>query len=170
MVMRPKSKLARHIDLVVVIRVIAIVVLASLWAVLGGGFGRMGGGGGIFPSQHTVNIVHGPITVGANSYSNYTFTVPFFALEASVSGSFTASGGSGNNIKVYIMNQTNFTNWVYGHQSYAYYISGLETSGTINASLPGWGTYYLVYDNTFSYGVPKNVQTTVNLTYASYFP
>lgn len=37
----------------------------------------------------------------------------------------------------------------------------------LSASLPAGGTYYLVYDNTFSLISQKNVQTTVSLTYTS---
>ena len=65
----------------------------------------------------------------------------------SIRGSFTASGGSGNDIRVLIMDSTAFTNWQNGHQVNIYYDSGQQTTGSISTSLPnGPGTYYLVYN------------------------
>ncbi len=48
----------------------------------------------------TQTIVDGVITVEAGKYVNYQFSVP---SQASVSGNFTASGGSGNDIRVRLM-------------------------------------------------------------------
>src|SRR2546428_64248 len=84
-----------------------------------------------------------------------------------VNGTFTASGGGGNDIEVFVMDQTNYVNWSNGHQANAYYDSGQVTTGTVSAYLPGGGTYYLVYSNAFSSVSSKNVQTTANLYYRS---
>jgi hypothetical protein len=155
----------RNIGALLVVVVLIIAIVAVIGA-LGGG-GSVGGGGGILPQQQTMNIVNGMITVNAGNYESYQFTIPSGASGASVSGSFTASGGSGNDIIVLIMDSTDFVNWQNGHSASAYYNSGQETTGTISASLPAGATYYLVYSNTFSTFSSKNVQTSVNLDYTS---
>ncbi|MGD0477533.1 MAG: hypothetical protein ABSB29_05135 [Nitrososphaerales archaeon] len=142
--------------------VLAVVVVLVVLAALG-----VWGGGGILPQQQTVNIINGLITVGANSYDDYQFSVPAGASGASIQGTFTASGGFGNDIVVLVMDSTDFTNWANSHQASAYYNSGQETTGTISASLTAGETYYLVYNNQFSIFSSKNVDTTVNLTYTS---
>jgi hypothetical protein len=154
------SHTARNVGIVV----LAIVLVIAALAVIGT---LASGGGGIVPQQHTENIVNGLITVGGDSYNDYQFSVPSGASGGGVSGSFSASGGSGNDIEVIIMDSTNFVNWQNGHSYNYYYDSGQETTGTISANLPAGTTYYLVYSNTFSLLSSKNVQTTVNLSYTS---
>jgi hypothetical protein len=114
-------------------------------------------------TQRSANIVNGLITVQPSQYNYYPLTIPAGASSVVVSGSFTASGGSGNDIEVLVMDQTNYVNWSNSHQANAYYDSGQVTTGTISANLPGGGTYYLVYSNAFSSVSSKNVQTTANL-------
>ncbi len=110
----------------------------------------------------TENIVDGVVTVEAGKYVDYKFSAPNQAL---VSGNFTASGGSGNDIRVLILNETAYTNWVNGHDVSTYYDSGQLTTGSITASVPK-GNYYLVYSNTFSTVSSKSVTTKVTITYA----
>jgi hypothetical protein len=113
----------------------------------------------------TSNIVNGLITVDAGGYNTYQFSVPDNAIGATISGSFLASGGSGNDIEVFVMSTTDFINWKNGHQSNVYYQSGKMTTQSISASLPSGSSLYLVYSNTFSTVTKKNVQTKVDLTY-----
>jgi RNA polymerase subunit RPABC4/transcription elongation factor Spt4 len=120
---------------------------------------------GIIPQEYTINIVNGLITVNAGLYKYYMFSVPSGASNAHVSGTFTASGGSGNDIVVLIMDSTNFINWQNGHSANTYYNSGPLTTSSFDVSLPAGESYYLVYSNTFSTVSSKNVQTTVNLIY-----
>ena len=94
------------------------------------------------------NIVNSLVTVDANSWEARQFNVSAGAQGISVTGYFTVSGGS--DVNVYVMDNTDYVNWANGQSASAYYASGKVTAGTINADLPGSGTYYLVYDNTFS--------------------
>jgi hypothetical protein len=113
-----------------------------------------------------VNIANGTISVGALAYNDYQFSVPSGAYGVSLKGSFTASGGTNNEIMVIVMNSGNFTIWSSGHSGYQfYYESGRQTTGTFNVSPPAGGTYYLVYNNQFSVLASKSVQTTVKLVY-----
>ncbi len=114
-------------------------------------------------SNKTETIVDGVITVEAGKYVDYKFSVP---SQASVSGNFTASGGSGNDIRILILDETAYVNWINGHNVSTYYDSGQITIGSITASLPK-GNYYLVYSNTFSTLSAKNVKTKVDVTYTT---
>jgi len=148
---------------IVVIVVVVVAVIVGIAAVSFLNFATSSTSNLRLP--HSANIVNGLITVQAGSYNYYPFTLAAGSTSISVTGSFTASGGGGNDIEVFVMDQTNFINWQNGHQASAYYNSGQLTTGTISTSLPSVGTYDLVYSNTFSTVSSKNVQTTVNLYY-----
>src|SRR2546427_9414942 len=150
--------------LIIAIVIIAVVVGAVIGGILlFGAFNTLSS----TTTQRSVAIVNGVITVQPAQYYYYTLTVPSGATSVTVSGTFTASGGSGNDIEVLVMDQTNYVNWQNDHQANAYYDSGQVTTGTVSANLPGGGTYYLVYSNAFSTVSSKNVQTTANLYYRS---
>jgi hypothetical protein len=117
------------------------------------------------PTDYVSNLVNGLLTINGGNYQYYQFTVPSGASGIQVSGTFTASGGSGNDIKIYVLGSTSFVNWKNGHSVSTYYNSGQMTTGTISATLPSDGTYYLVYDNTFSLFSQKNVNTQATLSY-----
>jgi hypothetical protein len=108
-------------------------------------------------------IVNGNVTVNASSYADYNFTVPSAASTIQVNGNFTVAGG--NNIKVYIMDESNFKNWQNGQSPSTYYNSGELTAGNFTVTLPSGGTYYLVFDNTFSLNMQKNVDTQESFAY-----
>ena len=130
---------------------------------------------GFFPGSHhsiiliphTLIIVNSMVRVEPGQYGYYTFNVPSDASNALVSGTFTAGGGGGNDIKVAILDEQNFINYKNNHQVNAYYSSGQETVGNISAKVPSGHTLYLVYDNTFSAVSSKEVTTNVSLTYTS---
>ncbi len=112
-------------------------------------------------------IVHGLITVNASSYRAYNFTIPSEPSQAEVSGHFTASGGNGIGINVYIMDSDNFTSCQNCQNASQYYDSGESTNSSIRVNLPSRGTYYIVYDNTFDNSSQKNVDTDM---YSAYIP
>ncbi len=114
-------------------------------------------------SNKTQTIVDGVVTVEPGKYVNYQFSVP---SQATVSGNFTASGGSGNDIRVLILDETSYINWINGHNVSTYYDSGQMTTGSIAADVPK-GSYYLIYSNTFSIASAKNVKTKVDVMYSS---
>jgi len=107
------------------------------------------------------NIANGVIPVGAGNYYYYQFSVP---TQARVSGDFTAFGGSGNDIEIFILDETAYINWINHHSVSTYYNSGQMTTGSITADLPK-GNYYLIYSNTFSTFSNKNVKTNVDVSY-----
>ena len=98
--------------------------------------------------------------------TNYKFTVPAGASNVTLKGHFTASGGSGSDIQVVVVNEDEYVNWQNGHPTKTFYNSGKLTQGSINITLPSDPTtYYVVFSNKFSLLTPKAVQASVDLSY-----
>lgn len=72
-------------------------------------------------------------------------------------GTFRAYGGGGNDIRVLVMSETDYLNFINGHKASALYDSGPLTTATIAVPLPSLGKFYLVFDNSFSLLTPKTV-------------
>jgi hypothetical protein len=120
----------------------------------------------VSPVLHTMNIGKGALAVAAMHYAYYSLAAPAGARNVRVQGRFTATGGAGNDIFVFLLNEDEFTNWKNRHQVPAYYSSGKVTVGDVNAVLPNdAGTYYLVFDNRFSMLTAKAVEFTGTMTY-----
>lgn len=120
------------------------------------------------PVPHTQPIVNTAFTVNASSGLYYKFLVPQGAYNVTVDGRLSATGGSGNDIEAYLLNEDEFVNWQNGHSTSTYFSSGRVTQGSINAQLPsGAGTYYVVFNNKFSLLTPKAVQASVLLHYTT---
>ncbi len=117
------------------------------------------------PVYETINqkIVDSVIPVNSKSYVYYQFSVP---SQASISGDFTAYGGSGNDIQVIILDETAYINWINDHSVSTYYNSGQMTTGRITANVPQ-GKYFLIYSNKFSTLSNKNVKTKVDVSYTT---
>ena len=115
--------------------------------------------------QHTQQLTNTPITINAQTSNYVQFSTPNNAINPTVSGRFTASGGTGNDIAVMVLSQDDFINWQNGHASTAYYSSGKTTVGMISVTVPSGQTLYLVFDNTFSLVSAKSVNSNILLTY-----
>ena len=116
--------------------------------------------------QHTLTIDKPDLTVGSTSYHFFKLEVPSGATSVHLEGSFTASGGSGNDVEVYVLPETDFVNWQNQHAAKTYYNSGKVTVGNFSVNLPtDAGTYYLVFDNRFSLLSNKEVEVKGALTY-----
>lgn len=117
-------------------------------------------------TPHRVTIGTGALTVAADGFMYYTLSVPSNATQVNIQGRFSATGGSGSDIEVYVLDQDEFINWRNGHPVRTFYNSGKVTVGTVNVTLPsGAGSYYLVFDNGFSLLTPKAVQEDITMTY-----
>ena len=114
---------------------------------------------------HSDTIIDSAFTVGAISSQDYRFEVPPGATDIRVDGHFTATGGTGNDIQVLVMDEDGYVNWQNGHAARRYYDSGQVTQSTIAATLPHPGAYYLVFSNTFSLLTPKAVQARASVHY-----
>ena len=110
----------------------------------------------LFPQ---VKLAEPAFTVAPAKFMSYSIEV---YRPAHVVGRFRAQGGSGNDIRVMILDADQLENWKNGHQTNTYYNSQKVTVGTINVGL-NRGTYYLVFDNTFSAVSNKAVTTDIQL-------
>jgi hypothetical protein len=118
------------------------------------------------PQPHSVPIGAAALTVNATAYSWYQVFVPPGVTSVSITGHFTATGGMGNDIAVYILDEDGFTNFKNGHPANTFYNSGKVTTASISAALPNSPTsYYLIFDNRFSLLTPKAVQLNATLNY-----
>ena len=115
----------------------------------------------------TMPITNGAITVRAAGYLYYKFSVPAGATNVFVDGHFSATGGTGNDIEVVILNEDNFANFQNHHDAQTYYNSGKVTQNSINAVLPAGETYYLVFNNGFSLLTAKAVAADATLHYTN---
>jgi hypothetical protein len=90
--------------------------------------------------------------------------VPQNADAVRVEGTFSASGGAGNDVEAYIFSNDDFVNWRNRHSVRTFYNSGRITQGTLEVTLPPVpGAYYLVFNNSFSLLSSKTVQTSIRL-------
>jgi len=118
------------------------------------------------PKPHFLPITNGAAAVPAASYSWYTFVVPQGASIIAVNGHFEATGGTGNDIDCFILDEDGLANFKNGHPATTYFNSGRVTQAKIGAVLTTPGTYYLILDNRFSLFTPKAVQIDATLSYA----
>jgi len=154
----------------------AVFAIALLWVLAKGvsGLSHNSGATGsssalsqIVPQARTQTIVDGALTVAALGSTYYPITVPADATNVSVDGHFTATGGIGNDIEVYVLTEDNFVNFKNGHPSPTLYNSGKVTQDSISVTLPATGNYYLVFNNNFSLLTPKAVQATATLHFTN---
>ena len=96
-------------------------------------------------------------TVPARAASWAVITVPFGG-NRHLQGTFTARGGSGNDIEVLIGDE----NVANGHQGMVWYDSGKVTTGKIDLVLAP-GTYYLIFNNRFSFLTPKTLYSDIQI-------
>ena len=87
-------------------------------------------------------------------------------VDPTVTGNFTAYGGSGNDILAVVANERNYTNWINGHEAQVLWgTQGKQTTGDIEAKFLQPGEYYLAFSNRFSVFTDKQVSLEVDLNY-----
>ncbi len=133
-------------------RKIWVTVLVIVLVV--GGFGAVLALNAIAHPAQNVSVVNGTVNVSPGLTRSFTFTVPSGATNAHVIGSFSASGGSGNDVTVYV-------NDSYGG---ILYIRGYVSTGNFDVQLGSGYTYSLIFDNASTVST-KTVQAQATLSY-----
>ena len=118
----------------------------------------------------TVSLGEKAFTIPAGRYMYFKFTIPPRSSAIEMTGRFEATGGSGNDVEVVVLNEDEFTNWQNHHSVPTYYNSGKVTVGTLQSRLPSTSagestTYYLIFNNAFSVFSNKAVSTDITLHY-----
>ncbi|OLD14722.1 MAG: hypothetical protein AUF79_02800 [Crenarchaeota archaeon 13_1_20CM_2_51_8] len=139
-----KPFLSSTVSIFIVVIILAVVILGGVFAA----------NYGLHPPIST-SVVNGVVTVSPATTQKYTFLVPDGATNAHVTGSFTATGGSGNDIIVYVKDSS----------GYSLYNSGQVSTGSFSVQLLSGSTYSLVFDNTFSTVSTKTVNAQSTLSY-----
>ena len=120
------------------------------------------------PQLHTETNPDKAITIKAGSFYYVKFAVAAGAYNTNLKGHFSATGGSGSDIEAFVVTEDDFVNWQNRHPVHPLYSSGRVTQETLDVTLPDAGnTYFLVFNNRFSFISPKAVETDVNLTYCT---
>lgn len=109
------------------------------------------------PTAIPQDIVSGNITVKSSSYEYYNFTVPPND-NAQIYGNFSVNNAS--TIEVFILDEANFARYQSKQTPNTIYSSGEQTAANVTATLRVQGTYYIVFDNSFSSSA-KNVQASI---------
>jgi hypothetical protein len=110
-------------------------------------------------------IATGQVTVKAGAVVYYKIRIEPEMHQPVVAGSFNASGGSGNDISAVIADESEYTNWINGHEAQVYWSTkGRKTTGRFEVRLPP-GTYYLAISNKFSVLTAKYVFLEAELNY-----
>jgi hypothetical protein len=124
----------------------------------------------LFPGCSTPqsnNLINGNIVVTPGDYYDIPFLVDTNEMQnVRVVGYFAASGGSGNDIEVAILDDMAFINWINGHEVNSLYSSGKITVAEIDVSITTSGKYHLVFHNLFSIISSKNVYANVDLNWS----
>jgi len=146
-----------------------VLALCALGAFVGCGsqpFGKLTDALGVRPMVDDSRvIVDATIGVDSRSHEAYALTVDQAQRDAHIVGSFRASGGMGNDIRVFVMREDDYINWANGHATSALYSSGQLTTSSFDIGPLSPGRYRVVFDNTFSMLSRKNVYTQVALKY-----
>jgi len=145
--------------------VLGLILLSVIGCSEGGGGGQGSPGTVLVPQSQ--NLVNGIITVSAGEYYDQPFSVTSSMQNARVTGSFRASGGSGNDIVVLFMDDIMFANWLNYHKTPVCYNSGQVTAAKFDMMIcSDPGEYHLVFDNRFSDFSSKDVTTRVDLNWS----
>jgi hypothetical protein len=111
------------------------------------------------------SILTGQIVVPAGRSVSYPIQINPEMYKARVTGRFTASGGSGNDISAVLTTEDEFVNWDNGHMANVFYTThGKKTTDSIDVAL-GPGSYVLAFSNKFSAFSNKYVFVEVNVRY-----
>jgi hypothetical protein len=116
------------------------------------------------PAPVTEKVLSGNISIGPGQYQFKTFTIYPEMTKAELSGSFHASGGSGNDIQAVVATSSEFENWINGHQARVYYSAQKVTNGQMDVHLAP-GTYVIAFSNKFSLLAEKEVTAEITLHY-----
>lgn len=118
----------------------------------------------VIKQEHRTRLMESSVTVEPSHWLIKQFVINPEMMPAGVVGKFLSSGGSGNDIKVYVVDDEGLANVKNRHRAKYYYYSDKVTAGSLNLRLNP-GRYYLVFDNTFSIFSNKVVQSDIELIY-----
>jgi hypothetical protein len=85
-------------------------------------------------------------------------------MDVTVTGHFAVSGDRSSGVEVYIFDEDDYTNWMYGNNSIALFASGREMMGDVRARIAKSGRYFLIFKNSTSLAA-MNVKADIKMQY-----
>jgi hypothetical protein len=162
----PASKPQNKTTIGIVAGLLVIVALAGVWYVQNSSRQPIPTATTPQPRLYTQSMGDKAFTVNAGGAQYFIFEAPAGAFSVNLKGHFAATGGTGNDIEVYLLTADDLVNWQNGHTVHTLYNSGRVTQETLNVVLANdAGKYCLVFNNKFSFLTPKAVQADIALTY-----
>lgn len=96
------------------------------------------------------SIVPESFRVSSGAPKEFTITVDTSRMiRVNLTGHFGVSGSTGG-VEVFLFDEDDYINWMYGNSAVALYSSGREVMGDVRASIAKSGRYYLVFKNDAS--------------------
>ncbi len=116
--------------------------------------------------SESTNVVTGMVVVPANGSRDLTFDIDGTTQQnIRLVGWIHASGGSQNEIEVFVANDADFQSWQQGRKVTPLYNSGRTTLADLDVRIPASTVrYHLVFNNVFSSSL-KYVQAQLDLEY-----
>jgi hypothetical protein len=112
-----------------------------------------------------IGVAHGVLQVDPRRFKFHRMSVPAVATDIHVVGRFKVIAGGDRDIAVYVLDAKGFDSWQAGRKAFFHYESRRANTDIFNVKLPTGGTYYLMFDNSFSIRSPKSVEVDVELIY-----
>jgi osmoprotectant transport system substrate-binding protein len=120
------------------------------------------------PTERSMEIINRMISVKPQPLWEETFEVDLKTMRnVKVVGWFISTGGSGNDIRVLVLDDIDFINWSNLHQVEGLYKTDKITTAKIDIPITASGKYHLVFDNRFSKFRSKDVLAKVYIYYES---
>ena len=106
------------------------------------------------------------VSIPAGGTNHLVLTLnPRAFKEFSLCGRILAQGGTGNDVRILLLDELNYLNWSNGHAAKAIYDSGVITAAEMEVPIRVDGQYRLVFDNKFSWVTDKTVQCDLVVRY-----
>jgi hypothetical protein len=110
-------------------------------------------------------VATGAFSVDARDFKPFKITVSEKFKNPRIEGTFAATGGSGNDVEVLVLDETQFLNWQNRNKFSAIYESGRVTADKMSVVLPSASTYVVVFSNRFSLLSTKGVKAELKLAH-----
>jgi hypothetical protein len=110
------------------------------------------------------NLAVGTFSVSNGTPKEFPINVDTSRMtEVNVKGQFAVSGKN-SAVEVYIFDEDDYANWLYGNDSIAIYDSGRRTMGEIQARIVKSGRYFLILQNPSS-STPLDVRADIQMRF-----
>jgi hypothetical protein len=115
------------------------------------------------PQLHTQSTGDVSFIVSTGGTTDYKFTVPSNAYNATLKGHFAVQDAK--DIQVLVFTEDGYVNWKNKHPAKTFYNSGAVTQDTLSLSLPSDATYHVIFSNKSAFIFDRAVKTKIDLNF-----